>query len=257
MCELFGVSTARRVKVNDYLKEFFSHSKDHPHGWGLAVFYGNAVSLEKEPVTASVSQYLKERLRHRIETGDMIAHIRFATKGMEEYVNTHPFVKRDSAGRTWTFAHNGTIFSYPPLDPYSKVQEGSTDSERILLYLVDRIDERQSELSRPLDEGERFELVEGVVKDMAAGNKLNLLLYDGEILYVHTNYANTLYFLQTEETVYFSTVPLDGGAWQKVPFTALCSYKQGKQLREGVPHGREYFYNEDDMKLVFIDYAHL
>ena len=60
MCELFGVSSRKRVVVNDLLKEFFTHSVRHANGWGMAIFYENAVSLEKEPVQAIKSTYLKE-----------------------------------------------------------------------------------------------------------------------------------------------------------------------------------------------------
>ena len=31
------------------VKGVFSHGMEHPHGWGMAFFYGNAVSLEKRP----------------------------------------------------------------------------------------------------------------------------------------------------------------------------------------------------------------
>ena len=50
MCELFGVSSSEKVEPREMLKEFFSHSVIHPNGWGMAMFYGNAVSLEKEPI---------------------------------------------------------------------------------------------------------------------------------------------------------------------------------------------------------------
>ncbi|MGM9701241.1 MAG: class II glutamine amidotransferase [Prevotella sp.] len=56
MCELFGVCSSRRVDVKAQLKEFFSHSEQHCHGWGMATFYGDAVSLEKEPLCANRSQ---------------------------------------------------------------------------------------------------------------------------------------------------------------------------------------------------------
>ena len=36
MCELFGITANRRVKINDFLKRFFEHSKEHRNGWGLA-----------------------------------------------------------------------------------------------------------------------------------------------------------------------------------------------------------------------------
>lgn len=36
MCELFGINAEENCQINEYLKEFFSHSSVHPHGWGLA-----------------------------------------------------------------------------------------------------------------------------------------------------------------------------------------------------------------------------
>ncbi len=53
---------------------------------------------------------------------------------------------------------------------------------------------------------------------MAKGNKLNLLFYDGNIMYAHSNYKNSLYFKQDGETVYFATVPLDNSGWEALPF---------------------------------------
>ena len=38
MCEMLGISARRRIRVNDILREFFSHGDQHPHGWGLARF---------------------------------------------------------------------------------------------------------------------------------------------------------------------------------------------------------------------------
>lgn len=84
MCELFGVSSAQKIEVTDLLKEFFSHSVKHPNGRVMATFYGNAVSLEKEPIQAIKSAYLKERLQQNIQVQNMIAHIRLATRGVME-----------------------------------------------------------------------------------------------------------------------------------------------------------------------------
>lgn len=257
MCELFGVSSGGKVAVRGYLEEFFSHSVRHPNGWGIALFYGNSVSLEKEPVQASKSRYLRERLRSLPEQADMIAHIRFATRGADEYENSHPFVRRDNFNNVWTFAHNGTIFNYPPVDKYFGEQEGQTDSERVLYYVIDQINERQSRLNRPLDFEERFRLLDGIVCDMSAGNKLNLLLYDGGTLYVHCNYANTLYCLQKEGAAFFSTVPLSKEDWQPVPFTTLLAYREGKRVMTGTNHGNQYLDNENDAKMLFIDYSSL
>lgn len=257
MCELFGVSSRRKIEVNDLLKEFFSHSDKHANGWGMAIFYGNSVSLEREPVQAIKSTYLKERLQQRISVRNMIAHIRLATRGNMEYVNCHPFVLRDNFDRCWTLAHNGTIFDYPRHSPYLHQQEGKTDSERILYFLVDQVNWRQRELGRALTKEERFALLDELVSDMARGNKLNLLIYDGELLYVHTNYANSLYYSQRGDAMLFATVPLDSGSWNAHPFTTLCAYQDGRLVFRGTNHGNEYRDNDRDMHMIFVDYAAL
>ena len=247
MCKLFGVSSAKRVRVNELLQEFFSHSDKHPNGWGMATFYHGSASIEKEPMQATKSIYLKERLSHKMEVSTLLAHIRLATVGSVDYGNSHPFVKRDIFGRAWTLVHNGTIFDYPALDPYKHQQEGTTDSERILLYLVDQLDQKQKEAGRALEVEERFALLDTLIADMARGNKLNLLIYDGEWMYVHSNYANSLYICEDGSTAIFCTAPMKQGEWVPMPFTTLCAYQDGRRIRQGQPHGNEYIANEKDL----------
>lgn len=258
MCELFGVSAAKRLQVNDMLKEFYSHSVCHPHGWGLAIFHENSASIEKEPVEAAGSAYLKERLRHKITVRAMIAHIRLATVGTLEYENSHPFVMRDNFGRTWTLAHNGTIFDYPKLNDYIYEQEGRTDSERILYHIVEQMNEAQEEAGRALDAKERFQVLDAIVCDMAEHNKLNLLIYDGELMYAHTNYANSLYVCQMDGAAVFATVPLEAigvHRFKPLPFTTLCAYQRGRRVFCGTTHNKEYKDNEEDMKYLFMDFS--
>ncbi len=257
MCELFGISAARPVRAEELLREFFSHSVQHPNGWGLATFPYGEVSIEKEPVQASKSAYLKERLWGKVEASALLAHIRLATMGNMEYENCHPFLRQDNFGRRWVLIHNGTIFDYPPLAPYQYRQTGGTDSERVLLYLVDQIGQKQRELSRALGPEERCVLLDGLVSAMAPGNKLNLLVYDGELMYAHTNYANSLYVKRMEGAALFATVPLDAGGWEPMPFTTFCAYRAGEQVYQGRPHGAEYFVNEADMQYLFAAYSSL
>ena len=40
MCEIFGVSSSVRTDYRDMLREFFSHSDDNPHGWGIVSYHG-------------------------------------------------------------------------------------------------------------------------------------------------------------------------------------------------------------------------
>ena len=257
MCELLGLSSRKRIRVNDLLTEFFSHSERHNHGWGLALFYGDAVSLEKEAIAAYQSQYLKGRIKHDIFIDNMIAHIRLASVGRMYYENTHPFVKHDSSGRSWTLAHNGTIFDSPRLDEYKDWQEGQTDSERILFYFVDEINKRQLEYGHPLTPDERFSLLEVLIADLSLHNKLNLLIWDGEYMYVHTNYANTLYMRLIDGGRIIATVPLDNENWEPVPFLRLQVYREGQPVYQGTRLSQQYFDPEKDYEYKNFDYANL
>ena len=86
MCELFGISAGKQVTANEWLRAFYDRSNEQKDGWGLAVFRGSAVSMEKEPVKASDSAYLKQRLSRNIKAETLFAHIRRATIGQIEYV---------------------------------------------------------------------------------------------------------------------------------------------------------------------------
>lgn len=251
MCELFGVSSKRNLIINEYLQVFFSHSEKHPHGWGISCMEGEETFIEKEPVRADKSRYLKERLSLPVTVKTAFAHIRYGTIGGVEYRNCHPYTLKDCSGRRWTLIHNGTIFDYAPMDRYVKVQRGDTDSERILLYLVDCMNDRLKRTGRNLSAGERFRLLDSLFVEMSRGNKLNLLLYDGEMMYVHTNYADSLYYLNKDESTLFATVPLSGEEWKPVPFTRLLAYKSGERFLEGTDHQNEYVDNEENTRFLY------
>lgn len=255
MCELFGMSCAESRDICALLTEFFSHSIRHPHGWGLALVYADAVSLEKEPVSAMKSEYLRRRLSAPVFAQTYIAHIRLATRGALEYRNTHPFVKRDACGRAWTLAHNGTIFCSPILEHYRETQAGETDSERILCELVARMDERQQALGRPLRARERFEAADRVVCSLASGNKLNLLFSDGELVYAHTNMKGTLYVHREPGCALFATVPLGNLKWEPLTFAKLTAWRAGELCFTGTEHGQEYRSAQGDVGFLISDSA--
>lgn len=257
MCELFGVSSKIKIPLNDLLREFFSHGVDHPHGWGMAFFYHDAVSLEKQPEHSCKSVYLKQRLRAEIAADNMIAHIRLATRGNMDYENTHPFVLRDNSSRTWTLAHNGTIFECDALAPCVHEQQGKTDSERILVYIRNRVNECQAEKKRALTKEERFRLMDEILCEISPENKLNLIFYDGELMYVHTNYKNSLFRCQKGEAVIFSTRPLDRDQWEALPMNTLQAYQDGNLVYTGTAHANEFVDSEEKMRLLFLDFSSL
>lgn len=252
MCELFGFTARSKAGINKWLKIFFSHSNEHQNGWGLALLDENAFSVGKEPKKALESLYLKNFLSGNIKTAKCIAHIRKATIGDVNEKNTHPFSVCDKFGRRWTLAHNGTIFDSEALAPFQYTQNGTTDSERILLYIVDcinKLDKDNSDL--------RIKTVDKAVKTIVPGNKVNLLIYDGEFLYVHKNEQGTLFEKNIDGGVMFATVPLDADGWQEFEQNRLMVYKNGKLVYAADRHDNSYIHNEEKMKLLYLAYSGL
>ena len=257
MCELFGVCAAQKIRVNDYLEAFFNHSWEHKHGWGLALFQGSNVSVEKEPMKASDSTYLRRRLSQKIEGKNLFAHIRLATIGRIEYVNCHPFLLEDDFGRTWTMIHNGTLFEGEKLSKFVDIQEGTTDSERLLLYFVAQINEATAKAGQPLDDAQRFRVLDETIVSLSHGNKLNLLLYDGETMYVHTNCPGTLHYRRDPQGLIFSTKPLLTEGWEPVPMNRLLACRDGEFIFEGTDHGNVFHEEDYDMTPLLSAFAEL
>lgn len=251
MCEIFGFNSSKEEELNDYLKEFYSHCEEHPHGWGLAILDPEKFSVFKEPIKARSSVMLGNILLNPIISKNVLAHIRLGTIGVKDFYNCHPFVKKDNAGRRWTLIHNGTVFDCPDLCKYSTEEEGETDSERILLGIVDLINKFEAFKGEPLSLKERFDIVSDLISFMALSNKLNLIVYDGEQMYVHTNYRDSLCYLKTENSVFFSTQALDSSDWKEVPLNTVISFSDGELLFKAKPHSFEYVETEE--QLMFIE----
>ena len=160
MCEIYGFSGNREKELNNDLREFYSHACRHPNGWGLALLDQSVPEITREVCRADRSELLSELLSLPVTAKTALAHIRLATVGNEDYDNCHPFTAVDHSGRSWTLIHNGTIFESDKLNRYVFRQKGETDSERILLYIVDQINEATAKAKRELS-AEELEKVTG------------------------------------------------------------------------------------------------
>ena len=251
MCELFGVSSDRTIDVTDKLKVFFKHGEYNPHGWGFASWNDTGkITIDKEPVDSTWSAKVTSYIASGIKCRGIIAHIRRATIGCVEYKNTHPFIAHDPNWREWVFAHNGTIFESEELTPYQDIQIGSTDSERILLYILD-----QNKGIR--DEAERFKMMDSIAVKLSDKNKLNFFAFDGQDFYVHKNEAGTMYRQIHDGCVFFATKPLDDGEWEEVPLNQLLVYRDGKLVYEGTVHDHTYVHDEEQMNMLYLGYSGL
>ena len=174
--------------------------------------------------------------------------------GDVSFPNTHPFVLSDDSGKKWVLVHNGTIFESVVLTPYQYVQEGSTDSERVLHFIVEWMNRL---ILNGFDDARKFNFINEIVLKLTPGNKLNFLLYDSDYLYVHKNEPGTMYRKVIPGTVIISTLPLDNEHWEEVPQNQLIVYKDGKIVYEAEPHKNTYIHNEENMRLLYLDHATL
>lgn len=242
MCELFAYSAKQPHDITKELTEFYKRSVNQPNGWGLAEYDDDGrMCMHKDPERAIDSKLLPRLIGKGIPRKRVLAHIRYATVGSINVNNCHPFVAYDGTGREWSMIHNGTVFNGTALLKYFNLQEGETDSERLLLYLMDLIDEATRRKGHELDKDERFDVIEGMIAANADRNKLNLFLYDGEQFYVHANNTPAMLYYVADETpgdesLLFATEPYFDADWHPVPQTRLLAFSDGKFTREGYNH---------------------
>jgi glutamine amidotransferase len=186
-----------------------------------------------------------------------MAHIRKATIGDIEVKNSHPFTEFDESGRQWVLMHNGTIFESDVLAPYQYTQEGMTDSERILLYIVDVMNKFYLEGGQLRDGSERIEVIDEIIRTITPGNKVNLMIYDGEYFYVHKNEAKSLYSCQDDGGVVFATKPLNDRDWEEIELNRLLVFKDGKLIYRGIKHDNTYEHSDERMKQLYLAYSQL
>lgn len=237
MCEIYAINAGRPVRANRRLREFFSDSTLHPHGWGLAWREDGEVRLHKEPTKAVESPCLDCILGKEVRAARLIAHIRTATRGTVSEENCHPFVGRDASGTSWVVAHNGTMLDTDLLKDLGRRPKGTTDSEQVMLFLLDRMDEALAACGRALTADERFEVLAEALAALSLGNKLNLVLGDGELTYVHTNtIQETLWWWQGQAVALVCSRPM-GKGWEPVPRCQLMALRDGRAARIAHPHG--------------------
>ena len=182
---------------------------------------------------------------------NVFAHIRLATVGEIISPNCHPFTEADDNNRSWMLIHNGTIFDYPELDMYRDKENGDTDSERILLYIIDKVNEFERDKGGLSTIKERFLLLTQIIRDLSINNKLNLMIYDGDLTYIHSNMRDSLYYLKNDEGFLVASSPLtDDEDWLPVELNKLFGLIDGKIIFESEEHENEYILTEEHERAI-------
>lgn len=156
MCRLFGLHAGTNVVTAtfwllDAPDNLAAQSRQNPDGTGLGVFDGDGrPEVRKQPIAAWHDTDFAREAQHMTGT-TFIGHVRYATSGPHELVNTHPFLQD---GRI--FAHNGVVESLDVLDEWlaelgtTDLVLGQTDSERVFALITASIRARGTDITAGL-----------------------------------------------------------------------------------------------------------
>ncbi|MCV7399626.1 class II glutamine amidotransferase [Mycobacterium fragae] len=142
MCRLFGLHAGTDVVTAtfwllDAPDNLAAQSRRNPDGTGLGVFDAQGrPQVRKQPIAAwQDTDFATEA--HDLTGTTFIAHVRYATAGSHDVVNTHPFLQDDRI-----FAHNGVLEGLDALDERlsavgtADLVLGQTDSERVFALIT-------------------------------------------------------------------------------------------------------------------------
>jgi glutamine amidotransferase len=155
MCRLFGMSAGSvRARATFWLLDapdsLATQSHREPDGTGLGWFDSKrAPHVSKQPIAAYDDTEFGREARE-VCSNTFLAHVRFATTGPHNLLNTHPF---EQDGRL--FAHNGVVEDLPALEAYlgddSRLVKGDTDSERFFALITREIAARDGDVSAGIE----------------------------------------------------------------------------------------------------------
>jgi glutamine amidotransferase len=173
----------------------------HPDGWGVAYYQGGCPHVIKSTESA-IDDRLFQRVSGIVASETVVAHLRRATMGELNILNTHPF----QFGK-WVFAHNGNLSGFenhrdqlqariaPDL---TRFLLGQTDSETLFLMILSRLGERVDIHSQDVDTALVIAAVTETLENVCSlvpvhGNAdgpsdetyLSFILTNGEMLLAH------------------------------------------------------------------------
>ena len=184
MCQLLGVCANRKVDIRFSFREWRRRGKANPDGYGFAHWEDGKLKVEKSP--SNLFRHAGPDLqvtaaRSRI----FVAHVRLRSVGPQDGTNTHPF-DADALGRTFAFAHNGTVRAVKERPLVRRRPRGETDSEHAFLLLLDELE------AGP--DGDLDQRLKEAADRIRAIGTFNFLLSDGRTLWAYADHS--LHFVE-------------------------------------------------------------
>jgi predicted glutamine amidotransferase len=240
MCRLFAQHACVHYDLSEPLcvahNALRVQSHKHVHGWGIGWYDASGVKVRRGTMPAHADDAFVEAAR-AARSDIVLAHVRDASVGAVNELNTHPFVH----GR-WLFAHNGTVARFKKvarvraeieaeIDPALRAElRGETDSERCFFLLLTRL------LRRPRGAHPSLEDVRAALADTVATvsriadpgaetpSSLNLLVSNGEVLAVCRR-GRSLHVaprVETSRVFAIASEPIGQGPWRELPEDAFA-----------------------------------
>jgi predicted glutamine amidotransferase len=273
MCRLFGLHAGKNVVTAtfwlvDAPDNLAEQSRKNPDGTGLGVFDAQGhPQLHKQPIAAwQDADFATEA--HDLTGTTFIAHVRYATTGSHDVVNTHPFLQD---GRI--FAHNGVLEGLDLIDERLRdvgtadLVLGQTDSERVFALITASIRGHDGDVTAGLVEAMSW-LADNVpiyavnVLLCTATDMWALRYPDSHELYVSDRRDTPADHLRTnriradskhlrsQPSVVFATEPMDDAArWQLIEPGELVHVDAGLQISRDLvlPNPPKHLLREDDL----------
>ncbi len=191
----------------------------HPHGWGWATVSDRGLIIGKSilPVFSDTRTHTTMPTQEQHIRAFAI-HARRASIGRLNVLNTHPFWRNAGTDFVALF-HNGTIHEEIQ---YQQKQYGETDSERVLLGIVDRIQQRQPIENALLSIAKPF---------IDTESSLNLIVLSSTHAHVVSSYSTNPNYLQmcigkNQDSVVVASECLqgiEGLSWETIPNHCVLS----------------------------------
>ncbi len=198
----------------------------HCDGWGMTAYLKENFPeyIERHPHALPDDTALYHKALHWMEESGVrsaMVHLRKSTEGAKTISNTHPFLFKE-----WSFCHNGTLYDSEKI-PLKKLKaSGSTDSERLFLYLMENL---SSWL--PMEWSLKKSLAR-IKKDFKYSS-LTFLLTNGRKVYAYRDCDPqfddyyTLYTSRTPDGQFVCSEPLPALSriWESVPNGTLVTLR--------------------------------
>ena len=216
MCRLFGFRSNVESRAHRSLivaeNAMANQASYHSDGWGIGYFIDEDPYLFRTSKGAAQDDSFR-RFSEGLRSNTLLVHIRKATVGSIDPINSHPF-----RYGSWIFAHNGTIFGFDKikdkmqaeiLPVYQRVLFGNTDSETIFYFLLSAMVRRgcspDGKCTGPIEtavdaQQEALNQIFEWVKEMGEPDapKINYILTNGKRLFARR--AGLELFVSTQKT---------------------------------------------------------